>query len=141
MNRNTILYCRFPLEHQIGNGMPYFAGRAYQRGHGLGSIFGGLFRAALPLLRRGAVAVGKQALHTGAKIVGDVAHGDNFKTSFKNRFEEGADELVAKAKRKMERMQEGGGKRRKQRGKGFQGKVKRRRKTRALRRVPSMFLK
>jgi hypothetical protein len=34
--------------HQAGKGYPVFAGRRYQRGHGLGSIFGGLFKAAMP---------------------------------------------------------------------------------------------
>jgi hypothetical protein len=28
--------------HQAGKGYPVFSGRRYQRGHGLGSIFGGL---------------------------------------------------------------------------------------------------
>jgi hypothetical protein len=31
--------------HQAAKGYPVFAGRRYQRGHGLGSIFGGLFKA------------------------------------------------------------------------------------------------
>jgi hypothetical protein len=39
--------------HQAGKGYPVFAGRRYQRGHGLGSIFGGLFKAAMPLLKKG----------------------------------------------------------------------------------------
>jgi hypothetical protein len=30
--------------HQTGKGYPVSAGRRYQRGHGLGSIFGGLFK-------------------------------------------------------------------------------------------------
>jgi hypothetical protein len=34
-----------------------FAGRRYQRGHGLGSIFGGLFKAAMPLLEKGTKTV------------------------------------------------------------------------------------
>jgi hypothetical protein len=38
--------------HQAGKGYPVFAGRRYQRGHGLGSIFGGLFKAAMPLLKK-----------------------------------------------------------------------------------------
>jgi hypothetical protein len=33
--------------HQAGKGYPVFAGRRYQRGHGLGSVFGGLFKAAM----------------------------------------------------------------------------------------------
>jgi hypothetical protein len=45
-----------------------FAGRRYQRGHGLGSIFGGLFKAAMPLLKKGAKTLGREALKTGLNI-------------------------------------------------------------------------
>jgi hypothetical protein len=55
-----------------GKGYPVFAGRRYQRGHGLGSIFGGLFKAAIPLLKKGAKTLGREALKTGLNIVGDV---------------------------------------------------------------------
>jgi hypothetical protein len=44
---------------QAGKGYPVFAGRRYQRGHGLGSIFGGLFKAAMPLLKKGAKTLGR----------------------------------------------------------------------------------
>ena len=40
--------------HQAGHGYPVYAGSRVQRGHGLGSIFGGLFKAAAPLLKKGA---------------------------------------------------------------------------------------
>jgi hypothetical protein len=49
-----------------------FAGRRYHRGHGLGSIFGGLFKAAMPLLKKGAETLGREALKTGINITGDV---------------------------------------------------------------------
>jgi hypothetical protein len=58
--------------HQAGKGYPVFAGRRYQRGHGLGSIFGGLFKAAMPLLKKGAKTLGREALKTGLNIAGDV---------------------------------------------------------------------
>jgi hypothetical protein len=41
---------------------PVFAGRRYKKGHGLGNIFGGLFKAAMPLLKRGAKTLGREAL-------------------------------------------------------------------------------
>ena len=44
---------------QVGGAPPYFAGAQYQRGHGLGSLFGGLLRSAMLLIKRGAVALGK----------------------------------------------------------------------------------
>ena len=42
---------------QAGGALPYFAGAQYQRGHGLGSLFGGLLRSAMPLIKRGEVAL------------------------------------------------------------------------------------
>ena len=57
---------------QAGGALPYFAGAQYQRGHGLGSLFGGLLRSAMPLIKRGALALGKGALKTGVRIAGDV---------------------------------------------------------------------
>ena len=36
---------------QAGGALPYFAGAQYQRGHGLGSLFGGLLRSAMPLIK------------------------------------------------------------------------------------------
>ena len=50
--------------HQAGKGYPVYAGSRYQRGHGLGSIFGGLIKAAMPLLKKGAKTLGREALKT-----------------------------------------------------------------------------
>ena len=71
--------------HQAGKGYPVFAGRRYQRGHGLGSIFGGLFKAAMPLLKKGAKTLGREALKTGLNIVGYVEQGRNIEKAAKSR--------------------------------------------------------
>ena len=70
---------------QAGGSLPYFAGAQYQRGHGLGSLFGGLLRSVMPLLKRGAVDLGRGALKTGARIADDVLSGQNIKTAAKRR--------------------------------------------------------
>ena len=70
---------------QAGGALPYFAGVAYHRGHGLGSLFGGLLRSAMPLIKRGAVALGRGALKTGVRIAGDFLSGENIKTTAKRR--------------------------------------------------------
>ena len=44
---------------QAGSGLPGFQGLRYQRGHGLGSLFWGLVGVAAPLLKKGAIALGK----------------------------------------------------------------------------------
>ena len=57
--------------------MPVFAGGRVQRGHGLGSLFGGLIRSATPLIKSGAIALGKRALKTGLNVAGDVLCGQS----------------------------------------------------------------
>ena len=70
---------------QVGGALPYFTGARVQRGHGFGSLFSGLLRSVAPLIKRGAVALGKRALTTGAQIAGDVVAGQNIKKSAKRR--------------------------------------------------------
>ena len=70
---------------QEGGVLPYFAGAPYQRGHGLGSLFGGLQRSAMPLIKRGAVALGKGALKTGVRIADAVLSGQSIKRAAKRR--------------------------------------------------------
>ena len=70
---------------QVGGALPYFTGARVQRGHGFGSLFSGLLRTVAPLIRRGAVALGKRVLTTGAQIAGDVVAGKNVKKAAKRR--------------------------------------------------------
>jgi hypothetical protein len=61
--------------HQAGRGYPVYVGTRYQRGHGLGSIFGALFKVAVPLLKKGAKTLGRKALKTSLNIAEDVVAG------------------------------------------------------------------
>ena len=70
---------------QAGGALPYFAGARVQRGHGFGSLFGGLLRSVAPLIKRGALALGNRALKTGAQIAGDILSGENIRTAAKRR--------------------------------------------------------
>ena len=70
---------------QVGVALPYFAGARVQRGHGFGSLFGGLLRSVAPLIKRGALALGNRALMTGAQIAGDILSGENIRTAAKRR--------------------------------------------------------
>ena len=70
---------------QVGGALPYFTGARVQRGHGFGSLFSGLLRTVAPLIRRGAVVLGKRALTTGAQIAGDVVAGKNIKKAAQRR--------------------------------------------------------
>ena len=72
--------------NQAGNGaLPVFQGMRGQRGHGFGSVLSGLFRSAMPMLKR----IGKQALTTGAYIASDMLGGKSFSDSAKSRVREG----------------------------------------------------
>lgn len=69
---------------QAGNGLSGFAGSRYQRGHGLGSFLKGLIKTSAPLLKKGAVSIGKQALKTGLSMAQNYLN-DNQKTNKRQR--------------------------------------------------------
>ena len=84
---NHKLYEHYYLDQakQKGENLPVFHGARFQRGYGLGSIFRGLFRWALPYLEQGAKMLGKKAFQTGVSIGQDVSAGENLKTATKKR--------------------------------------------------------
>ena len=51
--------------HQSGHGMPVFSGARYQRGYGLGHVVKGLYRSAVPLLKK----AGTRALKSGVETI------------------------------------------------------------------------
>ena len=73
---------------QVGHGIsiPVYTGKAVMSGNGIGSIFSGLMRSAMPMLKRGAMAAGKKLLSMGVGVLSDVASGQNFSQSAKSRF-------------------------------------------------------
>ena len=80
---NHKLYEEYYLNQakQKGGNLPAFHGARYRRGYGLGSIFKGLFRWAVPHLKQGAKMLGKKALQTGVNVAQDVLAGENLKTA------------------------------------------------------------
>ena len=118
--------------NQDGNGLPVFTGIRGQRGHGLGSILGGLFRSALPMLKRGLASFGKHALKTGLDIANDVVAGGDFKDSAKRHIPQGIKRFATGLNVIP---QSGGGRGRKRRKSlgNCSRKSKRRRKTRKRR--------
>ena len=81
---------------QVGDGLPVFTGGRVQRGHGLGSLFGGLIRSAVPLIKNGAMALGKRAFKTGLNVAGDVVAGHNLKDSAKRRVKEAGKDMISR---------------------------------------------
>ena len=61
---------------QTGSGMNYFAGAQNQKGAGIGSFLGGLFRCILPFVKQGAGAVGREAMRAGSHILADAVSGE-----------------------------------------------------------------
>lgn len=76
--------------NQAGGELPIFQGSRGQRGHGFGSVLSGLFRSAVPMLKR----IGKQALTTGAHIASDMLGGKNFSESARARVREGINSFL-----------------------------------------------
>jgi hypothetical protein len=93
---------------QQGRGVPVFQGSRGQRGHGLGSMLSGLFRSAMPMIRRGLAVFGKHALKTGAQIATDVSEGRSLKESAMSRLPEGIKRMATSGDFSM---QSGSGKR------------------------------
>lgn len=98
--------------HQTGDGGVYFQGPTYQRGHGLGGLFGRLFRAAVPLLKntvapalkKGAKAVAREALSTGVGVLEDVIEGESAADSINRRVPEAARDLARRGIRRTKKM-------------------------------------
>jgi hypothetical protein len=79
------MFDQYYSRQQRGGGeFPVYVGRYKQRGHGLGDIFGNLFRRILPYLKRFAPI----ALRTGANIVEDVSRGKTWKDATMDRVPE-----------------------------------------------------
>ena len=89
-------YCSFGMaarkkqvryyQAQRGYGdMRVFRGQALQRGHGIGGLFKGLMRVAMPLMKKGLLHVGKRALKAGAKVMQDVSQDIPITESMKKR--------------------------------------------------------
>ena len=99
--------------HQQGGGdMTYFSGPTYQRGHGLGGLFGRLFRAAVPIFR-GTVApalkkvgkkVAKEALTTGVGMATDLLDGQSIEESLQNRLPSAANRMAIQGAKHLQRV-------------------------------------
>lgn len=87
-----------------------YAGSFQQRGHGVGSFLGGLWRQALPLLRTGARTLGKEALSTSARVISDVVdHDAPLLEAVRTRAMEAKKNLKRKAINKISTMMSGSG--------------------------------
>lgn len=91
--------------HQAGSGVGViYKGSPYQRGHGIGSFLGGLFRSVLPLLSSGARVVGKEALNAGVGLLSDMIQARPMEASIKDRLKQVSTNLKRKVDDKIDRL-------------------------------------
>lgn len=87
-----------------------YIGSPNQRGHGIGSFLGGLFRRIIPLLKHGARAVGREALRSGINVASDIMDtGMQPREAFKTRLRESGENLKRKAEEKINTLMKGSG--------------------------------
>ena len=79
--------------NQAGTGVSVFQRYGGQRGHGIGSTLAGLFRSAVPMLKKGLAAFGRQALSTGLQVASDMAERQKFSESASMRSRQGIKRL------------------------------------------------
>ena len=60
------------LRQQRGGNIAGYRGARFQRGYGIGGIFKGLARYAIPLFKQGAKVAGKRALQAATEVGQDV---------------------------------------------------------------------
>lgn len=98
---------------QTGHGMNGFQGFQYQRGHGLGSFFGRLFRSILPIARNigksALKTIGKEALSMGASVAGDLVRGREAKDSLAEHGRNAAANVLDKASSALKGVSQTGG--------------------------------
>ena len=80
---------------QTGNGLSVFKGATIQRGRGIGGFFSRVLRGAMPLIKSGAKAVGKQLIDSGANIARDLLEGKNLKTASIENLSNGGKQLLS----------------------------------------------
>ena len=96
-------YGEYYKNSQFGHGaqLPAYGGVARQKGHGIGSLIGGLLRSAVPLLGRLGKSVAKSAgralLSTGKNVLTDVLQGKSLKTSVVNRAKSAGKQALKRA--------------------------------------------
>jgi hypothetical protein len=90
------------IQYGRGTNLGTFRGRQFQRGHGLGSIIGSLFRKILPTATKVGKTVGKELLKTSAHVASDALAGRDIAESLEQRSKQGAAKLLSKGLKQIE---------------------------------------
>lgn len=97
---NSVDWRGFFAQPQVGGA--YFHGVPYMRGHGIGAVFKNLYRFLLPLASSAGKAIGREGLSVGARILGDIASGEEPKSALSVHTREGIKNLMHKATHKLD---------------------------------------
>ena len=103
---------QYYLRGQQGESIAGFRGARIQRGYGIGNFFKSIARFAIPLVKRGAQAIGKRALGAAIDVGHDILAGKNVKQAIKGRSVEAVKDIAQQGAKQL-RNQSGGGRKRK----------------------------
>ena len=103
---------QYYLRGQQGGSIAGFRGARIQRGYGIGNFFKSIARFAIPLVKRGAQAIGRRALGAAVDVGHDILEGKNVKQSIKSRGIKAVKDIVHQGV-KQPGSQSGGGRKRK----------------------------
>lgn len=100
-NEDYDIYTTYYL-NQAGCGFSnVYSGPMYQKGYGIGSFLGGLFRSVYPILKKGASIVGSELLKSGSNIISDIASAQDPQMVVKKRGKEAINNLSRVVGEKM----------------------------------------
>ena len=77
--------------------IPAFKGAARKRDYSIGGIFKGLTRTFTPIVKKGFLDLGKQALESGVQVLDNVSRGEDVKVAIKRHAVEGAKKMGKKS--------------------------------------------
>lgn len=93
----TRYYVEQATTGQSGAGpVGYQRGRGGQRGGGVGSFLGGLFRRIIPILKKGTVTAGREVINSAANFINDVRHNVSADQALRTRAKEATLNVVKK---------------------------------------------
>jgi len=94
---------------QTGGNIVGFSGIPYQRGYGIGSFLGSLFRLVAPIAKKVVRNIAREGLSTAVSLGSDVLQGQDPKESFKKHFKMSASRLVKRSSRAIRKKIQAGG--------------------------------
>ncbi len=92
---NVELLTQYYIEQAGTGNSAFYSGPIYQRGSGscqrgagIGSFLGGLFRRILPILKKGTTALGREVIKGGSDFLSDISNNVDPKKALKTRSRE-----------------------------------------------------